>query len=195
MGADPVTETPETTDAPATEQPPVDATGEPNGGNPAEQPISFASRDELDAYITESLKERLAREEKKRKDAEEKAARKGAEEALAKNEQFKELAETRAQTILELESKVGTLDQLEAERDELTGVLNEFLQKEREGIPAHVTALLDELSPVKQLRYIAANRASFSQKTNGVPATPKADHDSQLSLEQRREKPYFKPRF
>lgn len=191
-----MTETPETTnDAPETAQPPADATGETNGGN-AEQPIIFASQADLQKYINESIKDRLAREEKKRDEAAAKARKEAEEAALEQNQQFKELADKRAEEILTLEAKLANLDQVQAERDELSGVLSEFLEKERDGIPQHVLALLDELSPVKQLRYIAANRASFSPKTNGVPATPKADHDPSLSIEQKRERGgYYRTRF
>lgn len=180
----------EATTGETTEQPAVDpaqsdnATEEQNGGKDA---ITFASQKELQQYINDTLKDRLAREDRKREEAAAKARKEAEEAALEQQEEFKKLADKRAERILDLEAQVGTLEQVTAERDEMNDALQGYLNTEREGLPDHILPLLDELSPVKQLAYISANRAQFGKASGrGIDPTPKGQSDPKIPDEERR---------
>src|SRR5690606_29921422 len=123
------------------------------------QAITFASQKDLQQYINDTLKDRLAREERKREDAAAKARKEAEEKALEQQQEFKTLADKRAERILDLETQVGTLEQITSERDEMKDALQGYLDKERDGLPEHILSLLNDLPPVKQLAWISANRA------------------------------------
>lgn len=178
----------EATEQPTTpgEQPPDNASGD-NGGN--DKPKLFTQED-LDRVV----KERLDRERKKA-DADRKKADEDAEaKRLEAQQEFKTLAEKRAERILDLEAQVGTLEQITSERDEMQAALQGYLDKERDGLPDYVLSLLADKSPVQQLAWIAANRDKLGkQNGRGIEPTPKGQSDPRLPDEERR-KVAWKPR-
>lgn len=183
----------EATEQPTAETtaPPEHATEDQNGGKDA---ITFASQKDLQDYINETLKKRLEREERKREEAEAKARKEAEEKALEQQQEFKQLADKRAERILDLEAQVGTLEQITSERDELQTALQGYLDKERDGLPEHILSLLNDLSPVKQLAWISANRASLGkQNGRGIEPTPKGQSDPRIPDEERR-RVAWKPR-
>lgn len=162
-----------------------DATGD-NGGN-GEGVITFASKQDLEKHITEALKDRLDREERKREEAEARARKEAEDKALAENQQFRELAEKRQERVVELEGQVGQIEQLTTERDELSQALEAILAKEREGLPEAVIELLNDKSPAKQLQWIAANKATLTKANGrGIEPTPPAQQDPSIPDEERR---------
>lgn len=164
---------------------PADATGT-NGGN-TDGAITFADKQALQEYINETLKDRLAREDRKREEAEARARKETEEKALAENQQFRELAEKRQERVVELEGQVGQIEQLTTERDELSQALEAILAKEREGLPEAVIELLNDKSPAKQLQWIAANKATLTKANGrGIEPTPTAQQDPSIPDEERR---------
>jgi hypothetical protein len=134
--------------------------------------------------------ERFAEVNKRAKEAEKKLAdldnaTKAAETARLKEQgEYKTLAEKAAARVAELEPLAEAIQRKD-------GVIKQFLDAERKGLPKHILALLDKLDPTDQLEYIAANRADLKPKGNGPPETPKADgeHDK-ISDEERRKRAY-----
>lgn len=168
-----------------TTAPPEHATEDQNGGKT--DAITFASQKDLQDYINETLKKRLEREERKRDEATEKARKEAEERALEQQQEFKQLADKRAERILDLEAQVGTLEQITTERDEMQTALRGYLDKERDGLPEHILSLLDDLSPVKQLAWISANRANLGKPNGrGIEPTPKGQSDPRIPDEERR---------
>lgn len=164
---------------------PEHATEDQNGGK--SDAITFANKQELQQYINDALKDRLARKDREREEAEAKARKKAEEDALEQQQEFKTLADKRAERILDLEAQVGTLEQITSERDEMQAALRGYLDKERDGLPEHILSLLDDLSPVKQLAWISANRASLGkQNGRGIEPTPKGQSDPRIPDEERR---------
>lgn len=138
-----------------------------NGGSGEDKRFSQA---ELEAIVKDRLeRQRRATEAQSQKEREATEAK-----ALEEQQQFQKLAEQRQKRIEELEP-------LEARLTEAEEALTALLETERKGLPAHITSLLDDLTPAKQLTWIAANReaigaatATNGRATQGVPATPRA---------------------
>lgn len=122
--------------------------------------------------------------EKARKAATDEAERKRLEE----QGQYKDLADKAEARAKELEGQVTTLQPLTERVTALEGALKTYLDKEREGLPAHILALLDTQDVVEQLSYIAANRAALKPPapSGGIPPTPRAQGDGKLTDEERR---------
>jgi hypothetical protein len=114
------------------------------------------------ADLDRIVRDRLA-EETRKGEAKAKKEREAAEAAqLADQQKWQELAGKH-------EAKVKELEPLAERVAKLTTALEKLLVKEREGLPKHVTTLLDKLDPAEQLEYIAANREAL-----GVRTTPTA---------------------
>jgi molecular chaperone GrpE (heat shock protein) len=124
-------------------------------------------------------KEREAREkfEKAEKEAA-KAREKAEQEALEKNQEFQKLAEQRAAKVAELEKAISELEPVKGNLERYQKALEAHLKAQREGLPAHIVALLDKLDVVEQLEWIAANREALAgdekKSPPGVPPNPKS---------------------
>lgn len=150
-----------------------DATGDnANGGSGA---ITFASQDEFQKRVEEMLRERLAREERKRERAAEEARRQAEERALKEQQRFKELADSQAKRLAELEPLVAQLEAEQATTERYKAALTKQLEALRTDLPKPILALLDRLDPVEQLEWLAANGAELAPKGGGagIPPTPK----------------------
>jgi hypothetical protein len=75
-----------------------------------------------------------------------------------------------------LETQVAALAETSTQRDRYKASLGAVLTKQREGLPAHITALLDRMDEAEQLEYLAANRDALvpASGPNGArsPAVP-----------------------
>lgn len=145
------------TDAPST----GDATGT-NGGNDGR---TFTQAD-VDRIVNERIERERQRAERERQRAEEQAEA----ERLEAQQEFQQLAEQRLERISELEPVAERAERYEA-------ALRTHLDREREGLPDHITTLLDRMDVAEQLEYIAANRDSLRPQAPrpGVPDTPAAN--------------------
>lgn len=103
-----------------------------------------------------------------RKKAEEDEARK----LLEEQGKFKELAEQATKRAEDTEGKVAALTE---SVESYQAALNTYLTKAREGVPAHVLALLDRLGSVEQLEYLSQNRELLQSDADGIPPTPRPD--------------------
>ena len=166
-----------------TQQPPADTenvTGQPdqgeqNDGKTAEKTIHLTEQ-ELKERIEASLKERLDREARKATEATERAKREAEEEALKKNQEWQQLAERNAKRISELEPLQAQVEETNGQLERYKAALTTHLTTQREGLPQHVTDLLDRLDPVDQLEWIAKNREALATpQRQGVPASARAD--------------------
>ncbi len=148
-----------------------DATGDKNGGN--EQPEPTFTQQDVDRIVNE----RLERERKKAEERERKAREDAEAKALQDNQQYKELSEKQAKQLLDAETDLADtqakLESAEADRDRYQKALNSYVQKQREGVPESIGALLDNLDPVAQLDWLTENGECLGGNS-GVPATPKA---------------------
>lgn len=99
----------------------------------------------------------------------EKAQKLAADEALAEQQRFEELAENRLAEIESLRPEAERATRYEA-------ALQRYLDVEREGLPAHILKLLDQMAVDEQLAYIAENRealkGSGSENRHAIPRTP-----------------------
>jgi myosin heavy subunit len=78
---------------------------------------TFNSKNEHDAYLEAALKERLERKDRKLAEEKEKTEREAREAALKDQENWKQLAEERTNTITEKDKRIEELQSLEGERD------------------------------------------------------------------------------
>ena len=176
-------------------------TTEPNpdqsaGGTP---PASFeawlaAQTDEVRALYTQhvtGLKGALDSEREQRKQAE-KAAKeraKAEEDAerkrLAEQGEFKTLAEQAQAKAAELETRVNELTPLGEQLTRYREALEGYAKAAREGVPAHVTELLDRMDPIDQLDYLTKHAAELRKTPGGLPSNPARNANTGLSDEER----------
>lgn len=169
----------------------VETTGQqPEANGNQERKPQGGEKTLTQSEVDDLIKERLARAKKKWSD-EAKAKTEAAEaEAEAKRleeeERWKELAEKRASAKQKAEQELATIkedlgQQLDKANDELQKaleVLGGYLEKEREGLPAHITALLDTMSAYDQLDYLSQHRESLRPSTKKAP-TPTPNSGSE----------------
>lgn len=156
-------------------------TGDPNakgddknhGGNPGGD-AKFTQAD-----IDRIVADRLARERKQQEAEAKKAAEAAEAKALAENQKWQELAQKHEGTIQTLEGQLADLETTKQTLDKYKGALEAHLKTQREGLPAHILALLDKLDVVDQLEYIAANAGELKKKTK-VPGTPDPANDREV---------------
>lgn len=144
-----------TTDAPHT------------GETPAAEPFDADRAMKTIANLREYEKEakRLKKELADLKAAEDTAK----DSALAEQAQFKELADKRAEKIVELQTQVKQIETLQQERDRLANVVDGLVKQQREGLPEYVIELLDGKDAVDQLAWITKNRETLTG-VNGRPS-------------------------
>lgn len=144
-----------------TQPAPVDATGT-NGGPQGSDAKTFTQA-ELDAIV----KDRLERANRKRDDEAAKIKADEADKALQAQQQFKELADKRADRIVELEATAATIEPLQQERDRLANVVADLVKQQRDGLPEHVIELLEGKDVVEQLAWITKHGATLTGRTGG----------------------------
>lgn len=125
---------------------------------------------EMDDYISQQVKDRLERDRKKRE-----------EDALAEQKKFEDLAEKRAATISDLESKVeesgARIAELESELEAASGVVETLVNQMKEGLETSVTELLDGRPLTEQLDWLTKHaKDSKKAKADGIPPSPKGDN-------------------
>lgn len=176
-----------------TEQQPTttgDATGQPqgeqNGGQGEQQPaISFASEADFQKRVDDMLKERLEREQKKADQRAQKAREDAQAEAAAANGEWQKLAEQRAAKVTEMETQLAGLDATTTKAQRYEAALGKQVEILRKDVPKHLVPLLDKLDVVEQLEWLAANREQLAPpKTSGVPATPRAQGNSDAAAQE-----------
>ena len=126
----------------------VDAT-EP--GEETQQNSGKQGRTYNEDEVKDIVKARLERDRKVQ-------AQKAAEKAAEDNKKWEELANTRKTRIEELEPKAERVETLE-------GVLQKYVDTEREGLPRHILTLLDKMPVEEQLSYITENRAELKPQS------------------------------
>lgn len=149
--------------------------------------------------VNEELKQLKAwRADWEKAEAKRKADAEAAEaERLKKQGEFEKLAEQAQAKARELEQQVATA----SERVKtLETALKTYLDQERQGLPAHILALLDALPVEKQLEYIATNRqalkpAPAQQSGGGIPPTPAPGSPPGKLSEEERRKRAWQPKF
>lgn len=159
--------------------------------------------DDVKAMLTEhtgGLKTALEKERAARKAAEDAKKQRDAadEEAerkrLADAAEWKTLAEKHAADLAAAQAKLAEYDTLPGKLEATETALKAYLTKERDGLPRHVTELLDKLPITEQLAYIAANREALKpagEKPNGgPPPTPRPGDPDKLTEEERRKKAF-----
>jgi hypothetical protein len=162
-----------------------DATGQPQGGNAGagnggqEQTDKVYSKAEMEAIVRDRLlRQSRVIEAQQQKDREATEAK-----ALEEQQEFKKLADQRAEKVAELEPFKAKAERYEA-------ALTALLEAERKDIPEHLVALLDKLDPAEQLEWIATNREAIggagagTNGTRSVPATGRASSQAP-SLDER----------
>jgi alanyl-tRNA synthetase len=92
---------------------------------------------------------------------------KAKEDALAEQAQFKQLADKRADKIVELEAKVATIETLQQERDRLANVVDDLVKQQRDGLPEWVIELLDGKDAIGQLAWMSKNRETVTGANGG----------------------------
>ncbi len=131
---------------------------------------------------TDGLLSALKSEREKRKElekADKERAKKDEDsqkQRLTEQGEYKKLAEQADAKVKDLEAQVGKLQPLAERVAVLEASLQSYLNKEREGLPAHVLALLDTQPIEAQLAYIAKNRDALKAgptTASGPTATPK----------------------
>lgn len=110
-----------------------------------------AKKHRLELKKLQKAQAEAAKQEQKRQEAE-----------LREQEKWRELAETQTKQISELEG-------YKVKAEAYLTVITSLLETEREGLPEHIIALLDNLDPVKQLEWLAKNKSELVP-----PETPPA---------------------
>ncbi len=144
------------------------------------------------ADVDRIVKERLAREKEKSEKAAEKARREAAEKAAEENEEFKTLAESRAERISELEAEVERLSGVEEKNTTYAETLNSYAEARlgELNLPKGVTRLLESFDPKEKLDWLSENAEDFTTHERVPPAeqadetgTPEADEAARQAYE------------
>jgi hypothetical protein len=137
-------------------------------GPPATEDKRFTQA-ELDAIV----RDRLDRERKKADESQRKAAEEAEAKKLAEQQEWQKLASQHEARVKELEPQAEQAARYEA-------ALKAHLETQRNGLPAHLVELLDQMDVAAQLEWIAKHQdvihpdAPAENGTKGVPPTPKA---------------------
>lgn len=153
--------------APTTDGPP---TGDATGSQPTATGNGGPEPTYTKAQVEALVEDRLRRDRDKRERETAKATEDAEAKRLADQQKFAELAEQRQARISELEPQAQQAERYEA-------ALKKHLDAARQGLPGHITELLDQLDVAAQLEWISAHQAELSKPatgTAGVPATPRA---------------------
>lgn len=147
----------------AAEQSPVTPSTASDGQAPEEEfdrPRAMATIQKLREF-EKTAKSQLAAFEKSQVDS--KRAADATERArLQEQGKYQELAEAAEKRATELEPHKAKAERYEAS-------LTKLLTKEREGLPKHITALLDKMDAADQLDYITENRAVLTAPAQAPP--------------------------
>jgi hypothetical protein len=171
-----------------------DAPTAENADDKGSQP-TFTQAD-LDRILTD----RLGRQEKKLRREFEEQAEKQVEAELADTAEWQTLAEKRQTQIAKLEAKIGDLEQQAETAVKYGKALETYVAKLADGLPAPILALMEGMDQAAKLEWLTANRAQFAQAdtseqpkqpdANGVPPTPPASGQENISEDQRRKVAY-----
>lgn len=136
---------------------------------------------EQQSLIDKLITGRLTRAKKKwaqEKDEAAAAAARAAEEAaLAEQGQYRELADKQ-------KAELEALRAAQAQAAEVEKAFAARLQADREGLPAAVIALLDEMPPLKQAEWLTHHGAELRKGRGGVPPSPEQGDGKGLTREQ-----------
>lgn len=130
----------------------------------AQEPAKTFTQDELDRIIADRLK----REEEKRTKATEKAAKDAEEKTLKERQEWQTLAQKREE---ELNSARKEVESFSESLKAMTEALQNVLESERQGLPKHITDLLDKLPMAEQLNWLSTNKAEIANAAK-PPAPP-----------------------
>jgi chromosome segregation ATPase len=133
-----------------------------------------ATKKQLDELLADKEKR-----EKERKEAEDKR--------LESQKEFETLANERKSKLDDAEKTINTY---KAELDAQTAVLSALYESRKGLVPEMYQPLLDEMSLIKRLEWIAANESKLkpASTNNGIPHTPNPKGTGEMTPEQRRAK-------
>lgn len=186
MADEPTGQAPETMENVQGQEPETDASDTPNPwGDDFDAGKAWTLVQNLRGEVDEMKAERKAAKEQLT-EAERKAQE--AEEAkLAENEEYKTLAEKRAERILELAPLESQVKDLEAERDQYRDALQAHVDATLKGVPDYVRDALAGKSPIEVMEYVSKHGESFrKQGASGVPDSPNPNGDHKMSDEEKR---------
>lgn len=83
------------------------------------------------------------------------------EDAEAFVSEYRTIQDATKTDIEKLNERISTLEPEAKKAERYEGALSTFLERERDGVPAHVLKLLDRMDPVEQLSYLSEHRADF----------------------------------
>jgi len=166
-----------TTDT-ATEQRPE----APQAPKPAAKPITFDSEEAFQSKVESILKDRLERKEKQAQEREAKAKREAEEKALGEQGKFKELSETQAKRLAELEP-------LEAQVKRFEKALTAYRDSQFKDVPEPIRALLNKMDVAEQVEWLTANASTLAPKapTADIDATKRGNGKHEMSADEKRE--------
>lgn len=137
-----------------------------------------AENSELKAKL-KATNDENARRRHEQAEAEKKA--KADEDArLAEQGKFKELSESQAKTIADLQKVVEESKPITTQLEKYKQVVKAYLDAEKKIVPDIYAPLLERLDPVEQLEWIAANKDKLAH-TDGVPPTPNGKGNKKLN--------------
>lgn len=155
-----------------------DSTGasKPEGEKPNAGEVTFSAEQQefLNKLIRKAKDEGRDTAKAQLEEEQRKASEEAERKQLAEKQQFKELSEKQQADLTALEAKAKadaeTLKAVTEERDRYKVIVETSLSERRKGLPEHITALLDELDPIKQLEWLAANADKTAQRPGiGTP--------------------------
>lgn len=119
------------------------------------------------------VSERLERERRKEAEKQRKAEAAARQQALEENEQFKELAEEKANRVAELEAELEDLKPYKDSSERYREVLDSQLEAQKKDLPGYIKDLLEEKDPAEQLRYLSEHGSEFAEKPAGSSPSPR----------------------
>lgn len=162
---------------PATPDPAADPQASPPNtppapaGNPGAGDGPSFTQAQLDSYLAN---ERRKWEDKAKRDADAVRA-KAEEDALADQQKHKELADKRAERIVQLEAEATTAQSLKDEKERLSAALGTYVDALKE----HATDAMKDACEGRdlpwQIEFLSKHLGATGKPTNGIPATVRAN--------------------
>lgn len=155
-----------------------DSTGEEetlgDAGDKKKKDITFTAEQQIlvDRLVGDARKKEREKAKSEAAAEADREKKKADEEALAKNQEWKTLADTRAEELTTLTKERDDLLEVQKQAEKYKTTLNTMLAETKKSLPKHLIELLDKMDPVEALEYIAKNAKELKVSAAAYPETP-----------------------
>lgn len=156
--------------------------GAKKNGKPAEAKFTAEQQEVINRLVGEA---RTKERDKARAEAEAETAKtkkKAEEEALAKNQEWEQLAATRAEEVAAVAKERDELLPYKEQAERYRAALEKLVNETMKGVPKHLLPLMEKMDPVETLEYLTKHGKDLNVRF-AAPETPEEKEKKTLSSE------------